>query len=89
MDIRVEAIRKDPCVGSGTGASVDECFLDNDLINYLDADGITLQKNAVKWARDYEQSFMEQLLNARWGEDNDPQLEEYGAWKKKLEDNPL
>jgi hypothetical protein len=33
--------------------------------------------------------FMEQLLNTRWGEDDDPQLEEYAAWEKRLKDNPL
>ena len=89
MDIRVEAIRKDPCVGSGTGASADECLGTDDLISLLDGYGITSEKDAVQWARDYEQMFMEQLLNARWGEDSDPELKEYATWKKKLEDNPL
>ena len=89
MDIRVDAIRKDPCVGSGTGASVDECLGTDDLISLLDGYGITAEKEAIQWARDYEQIFMEQLLNARWGEDSDPELKEYAAWKKKLEDNPL
>jgi len=89
MDTRVEAIRKDPCVGHSSCTSVDECFSDNDLVRHLNSEGISLEKDAVEWARDYEQMFMEQLLNTRWGSDDDPQLAEYKAWIKKLEDNPV
>ena len=89
MDIRVEAIRKDPCVGRGTCTSTDECFSDDELSWRLNEDGVVSTTAAIQWARDCEQIFMEQLLNARWGADDDPQLEEYRSWEKKLEDNPL
>ena len=89
MDVRIEAIRKDPCVGSGTCSSIDECLGDDELSWMLNEDGAVSTTAAIQWARDYEQMFMEQLLNTRWGEDDDPQLVEYAAWKKKLEDNPI
>ena len=66
-----------------------ECLSDDELSWMLNEDGIISTTAAIQWARDYEQMFMEQLLNTRWGEDDDPQLEEYAAWEKRLEDNPL
>ena len=89
MDVRIEAIRKDPCVGNGTCSSIDECLGDDELSWMLNEDGVVSTTVAIQWARDYEQMFMEQLLNTRWGGDDDPQLAEYAAWKKKLEDNPI
>ena len=89
MDVRIEAIRKDPCVGRGTCTSTDECLADDELSWMLNHAGVISATAAIQWARDYEQLFMEQLLNARWGEDSDPELKEYAAWEKKLEDNPL
>ena len=89
MDVRVEAIRKDPCVGRGTCSSTDECLSDDTLSWELNKDGIVSTTAAIQWARDHEQMFMEQLLNTRWGDDDDSQLKEYAIWEKKLEDNPL
>ncbi|MCH2669372.1 MAG: hypothetical protein MK009_05915 [Gammaproteobacteria bacterium] len=89
MDVRIEAIREDPCVGRGTCSSIDECWSDDELSWKLNEDGVVSETAAIQWARDYEQIFMEQLLNTRWGGDGDPQLAEYAAWKKKLEDNPI
>ena len=88
MDIRVEAIREDPCVGSGTCSATDERLSDDELSWELNKDGVVSTTAAIQWARDYEQMFMEQLLNTRSGDD-DPQLKEYAIWKKKLENNPL
>lgn len=89
MDVRIEAIRKDPCVGSGTCTSTDECLSNDELSWMLNESGIISAKEAIRWARNYEQMFMEQMLNTRWGASDDPQLKEYEAWKKKLEDYPL
>ena len=89
MDVRIEAVRNDPCVGRGTCTSTDECFSDDDLTQTLDANGIISAEASIEWARDYEQVWMERRLDARWGEDSDPELKEYTAWVKKLEKNPL
>jgi len=89
MDVRIEAIRQDPCVGRGTCSSIDECWEDDELSWRLNENGIVSTAAAIQWARDSEQLFMESLLNARWGDDNDSELKEYKAWKKKLEDNPI
>lgn len=89
MDARVEAIRKDPCVGRGTCTTLDECFSDDELSWKLNEDGVISASAAIQWARNYEGLFTEQALNARWGEDDDPQLLEQIAWHKKLEENPV
>lgn len=88
-DPRVEAIRQDPVIGRGTCSSVDECYEDKELVEHLDKEGIVTEKAAVTWARGLEQVFQEQNLNARWGEDSDPQLAQWNEWKQKLQDNPL
>lgn len=89
MDVRIEAVRNDPCVGRGTCTSTDECLSDDDLTWMLNADGIISTQASVEWARDWEQVWMERSLNARWGEDSDPELKAYTTWEKNLEDNPL
>jgi len=89
MDARVEAIRRDPCVGIGSCTAPDECLGDEEIAWKLNEEGIISIAASIQWARDYEQMFMEQLLNTRWGEDDDPQLSEYKAWKKKLADHPI
>lgn len=75
----VDAIRRCTLVGRGTCSTIDECMEDQELVDKLIRDGIRTPSDALKWARDYEQLRLELALDARWGEDCDPQL-------KRLED---
>lgn len=86
MDKRVEAIRADRKVGRGSCSSIDECYSDNNLIEALDSSKIKTPTAAVKWARKMERTYLEQGLNARWGEDDDPQLKAYHDWKNDNEE---
>lgn len=52
-DPRVTAIRKDAKVGRGTCSMIDECYSAEELVEELDAKGITTPAGAVKWAHDY------------------------------------
>ena len=79
---RVMAIRNHPKVGRGSCTSIDECFSDQELIDCLDASGVSNEDDAVKWAVDHEGLFLERGLDQRWGEDDDWQLEVYNEWHK-------
>ena len=77
---RVDAIRNHHRVGRGTCTSVDECWSDKEIIEHLDDMGILTEDGAVKWALEQEGMWLEQGLNARWGEDDDPQLLAWQEW---------
>ena len=86
MDPRIIAIRSDRLVGRDTCSVVDECMSDDELLKQInDADhiieyGIEPLK-AVKWARMQEELHLEQALNYRWGEDDDPQIVAMNNWR--------
>jgi len=82
-DPRVTAIRNDKLIGSGTCSTVDEAYGDADLIEELDEGKITTPEAAVKWAIQLEDIQMEQALNQRWGEDDDPQLKMAAEWEQR------
>jgi len=84
---RVEAIRDHKLVGRGSCTSVDECWDDKDIIEFLDDSNVTTVEGAIEWALDQEGLFLEQGLNQRWGEDNDPQLIEWQKWNEKLKED--
>lgn len=68
----IAAVRNDSIVGKGSCSNIDECYDDNDLWDLIkDASN---EKEAIKLARDQYELFLEQGLNQRWGEDDDPQL---------------
>jgi hypothetical protein len=79
----VEAVRTDPNVGRGTCTNIDECFSDDELFEDLLKDCKTPEE-AVKAAYEFEGLKLEQALNARWGEDDDPQLIAYNEWNEKV-----
>ena len=79
---RVDAIRSHPKVGRGTCTSVDECWDDKDIIEFLDDNDIHTESGAIEWALEQEGLFLEQGLNQRWGEDNDPQLIAWNEWNE-------
>lgn len=76
-DSRVLAIRANEKVGRGSCSSIDECWDSSELVEALDAAGITDAAGAVAWALESEGLHLEAGLNARWGEDDDPQLARY------------
>jgi len=80
---RIAAIRNHPKVGRGTCTSVDECWDDKDILDFLDNNNILTLEAAIAWALDQEGLFLEQGLNQRWGEDDDPQLEEWRKWNEQ------
>ena len=89
MDPRVKAIREDALVGSGTCTSTNECYSDEELVRELDRYNILTPRAAVKFAREGEELHLEQGLNCRWGEDDDPQLLAYNKWQEALDRNPI
>ena len=80
---RVAAIRNHPKVGRGTCTSVDECWDDKDIIEFLDNNNVTTEEGAIEWAMEQEGLFLEQGLNCRWGEDDDPQLIAWREWNEQ------
>lgn len=85
----VNAIRADPLVGSGTCASINEAYDDEELWALLsgawEVDDTTEVADAVKIARDLEELWIENATNYRWGEDTDPQLVISKEWKTARE----
>lgn len=77
---RVKAIRENKKIGTGTCSSIDECWSDDDLVSALDREGITNVSDALEWALKQEGLWLEQGLNARWGDDDDPELKNYNEF---------
>jgi hypothetical protein len=82
QDPRVMAIRADAVVGNGTCTGIDECWDAHELVEALDRDHVLDPIQAVAWAREQEGLVVEQGLNARWGEDRDPQLQTYREFQQ-------
>jgi len=61
---------------------VDECWDDKDIIEFLDNNGIQTEEEAIEWAFEQEGLHLEQGLNCRWGEDDDPQLIAWKEWNE-------
>jgi hypothetical protein len=78
----IEAVRKDPNVGRGSCASIDECYTDDELWEDI-LQGCTTTEGAVKAAYEREGLRREAALNARWGEDDDPQLKDWQDWQER------
>ena len=89
MDERIKAIRDDALVGRGTCTTIDETFSDKELAIWLDEASATTPKEAVKWARDFEELKLEQALNYRWGAEDDRQLLQYNEWHDNLDKHPI
>lgn len=84
----IAAIRSHKLIGRGSCTSIDECYDDKELWNMfgIPAGNETLEA-AIKDAIESEDLHMEQGLNARWGEDDDPQLLQYKEWEKAKAEN--
>lgn len=77
----VAAVREDRLVGRGSCSEIDECYSDEELGEMLVAHGAEDEESAVRIARDSQEDFLEEGLNQRWGEDDDPQLVEYNEFR--------
>tara|TARA_R110002060_G_scaffold13326_1_gene18930 strand:+ start:190 stop:438 length:249 start_codon:yes stop_codon:yes gene_type:complete len=80
---RVTAIREHDKVGHGSCTSVDECWEDKEILSWLDDNNIDTTDGAIQWALEQEGLFLEQGLNQRWGEDDDPQLIAWKEWNEQ------
>ncbi len=87
-DNRVKAIRADLRVGRGSCSSIDECWEDQELIEAMNEAHVETETEAVHWALQQQRAFLEEGLNQRWGDDDDPQLLEYEAFVKGDENDP-
>jgi len=83
MQKLIEAIRNDPHVGRTTQSAIQMCDTDDEIAEMLVDAKISTVENALKWAYFSQTMWLEQNLNARPGEDDDPQLIEYNEWKSK------
>jgi hypothetical protein len=86
MDPRVKAVREDKAVGVGSCSSIDECMSDTELLEALDTAKVSSPKDAVKWARDDEGLYLDRACDARWGDDDDPQLQMKAEFKALCEE---
>jgi len=75
IDPRVKAIRDNKLVGAGSCSVVDECMSDEEVIDELNEAEITDPEEAVKHFVEAEGLHLEMATNARWGEDDDPELQ--------------
>jgi hypothetical protein len=69
-DKRIKAIRKDNRVGRGSCAYLDECWGDKELLDLLEAKGITTEEGALSWAYEQEGLIREQGASRSGGEDD-------------------
>ena len=67
-DPRVRAIRKDSNIGSGSCSTIDECWEDGEILEFLLSNSIKNVKDAVDWAYEQEGLFREQGTNCSSGE---------------------
>lgn len=54
-----------------------ECWDTEECASHLETVGVTTAAEAIEEMRQFVEGFAEQALNARWGEDGDPELRRY------------
>lgn len=85
----IAAIRADKVVGVHTASVVDECYTEQELEQALRSYQIWNPRAAVQWARNVERAHLEQALDCRWGDDDDPELDIYADFQRLCEAFPL
>jgi len=83
-DERVAAVRADKLIGEGSLSEVDECMSDAEVQIELDKVSITDPKAAVLHFIELQDLRYEMATNARWGNDDDPQLRTYNEWRERM-----
>lgn len=81
MDERVQKIRNDELVGRGSCSVIDECYSNNELREMMDEEDVGVD-GCVTWARRIQRRWLEQSLNYRCGEDDDPELLAWREWQE-------
>ena len=71
-------------MGKGSCSVIDECYTDSEIIEVLDKKNLHSEPEALKWAFFIQDLYLQQALNARWGDDDDPQLLAYQTWKTEM-----
>lgn len=77
------AIHADPLVGRGSCSVLSECFTDELLAELLALEELATPAAAVLAAHRLEMLYAGQALEARWGEDDDPQLLAYNRLEEQ------
>ena len=78
---RIKAIREHRLVGNGSCTSVDECWTDAEILEFLDKYRIESPEGAVKWALEQEGMWREKGLNCSSGEPDCPLVQSYRQWE--------
>jgi len=80
QDARVVAIRADKLIGEDSCSFVDECLSAVDLVDELDRENIESPVEAVVHFIEAQDLKYEMGLNARAGNDDDPELKQWDEW---------
>jgi len=90
LDEIIDAVMEHPLLGQNPN-SVTSCALGRQGVKeHIVQNTESLTKhNAIKEMVELEDNYIEQALNARWGEDSDPQLIAYRAWQELKTQHPL
>ncbi|MBT7082304.1 MAG: hypothetical protein HN929_12715 [Chloroflexi bacterium] len=79
-DERVLAIRADALIGNDSCSFIDECLSAADIVDALDKWNILSPRESVKTFIKAQTDQYERGLNARAGNDDDPELIQYNEW---------
>lgn len=88
-DERVRAIRADALIGEHSCSFVDECLIAFDIVEELDRLNIETPLDTIKHYIKAQDRQYEQGLNARAGNDDDPELIQYHEWRTSLDAHML
>jgi hypothetical protein len=83
MKEMIDAIHSNPLVGRGSCSTVDECMDAIEIQEALESQGIGTVEAAVHWAIQLEAGQMERMMDQRWGEDDDPQVDIKNDWEAR------
>ena len=82
-DVRVIAIRADSLIGNDSYSFIDECLSATNIVEELDAANIESPVDAIRHFITAQGYQYERGLDARAGNDNDPELLLFNEWEKK------
>ena len=100
LDEIIDAIMEHPLLGQNpnslTACALGRQGVEDHLKEYAASEEVTevksgrlTKQNAIAEMVALEDCHIEQALNARWGEDSDPQLIAYRAWQELKTQHPL
>lgn len=89
MKTMVSAIRENRLVGRGSCMTIDECYDDSELVQALTEEHCTTVEGAIKWAVEMSDLHVEQMLNCRFGDDDDVELKISAEWEERKRNQSL